>query len=210
MINEEIRQFLEQEIIPLYDHHDAGHQRDHAHYVMETSLQLAEHYPQVDCNMLLVAAAYHDVGLCEGRKLHHVVSARMMREDKRLLQWFTPEQIDIMADAAEDHRASSDHEPRTIYGRIIAESDRQIDGDTIIRRTIQYTQAHYPMMNEQEQYQRFIEHMAEKYAEGGYLKLWIPESANATRLAEYRELLKQPEALKVKYQQIYSQLEQNA
>ncbi|MBQ0069114.1 MAG: HD domain-containing protein [Bacteroidales bacterium] len=210
MINEEIRQFLEQEIIPLYDHHDAGHQRDHAHYVMETSLQLAEHYPQVDCNMLLVAAAYHDVGLCEGRKLHHVVSARMMREDKRLLQWFTPEQIDIMADAAEDHRASSDHEPRTIYGRIIAESDRQIDGDTIIRRTIQYTQAHYPTMNEQEQYQRFIEHMAEKYAEGGYLKLWIPESANATRLAEYRELLKQPEALKVKYQQIYSQLEQNA
>lgn len=210
MINEEIRQFLEQEIVPLYDHHDAGHQRDHAHYVMETSLQLAEHYPQVDCNMLLVAAAYHDVGLCEGRKLHHVVSARMMREDKRLLQWFTPEQIDIMADAAEDHRASSDHEPRTIYGRIIAESDRQIDGDTIIRRTIQYTQAHYPQMNEQEQYQRFIEHMAAKYAEGGYLKLWIPESANATRLAEYRELLKQPEALKVKYQQIYSQLEQNA
>lgn len=204
----DLNKFLEEEIIPLYDHHDAGHQRDHAHYVMETSLRLAQHYPQVDTNMLLVAAAYHDVGLCEGRKLHHVVSARMICEDKRLLQWFTPEQIHIIADAAEDHRASSDHEPRTIYGRLIAEADRQIDGDTIIRRTIQYTQAHFPGMNEDEQYQRFQEHMSEKYAEGGYLKLWIPESDNAKRLAEFRQLLSNPIALKAKYNLIYSEINQ--
>ena len=205
----DLRQFIEQEIVPRYDNHDGGHQRDHAHYVIEQSLHLAQYYPEVDRDMLLVAAAYHDLGLCEGRKLHHVVSARIIREDKRLLQWFTPEQIDVIADAAEDHRASSDHEPRTIYGRLIAESDRQIDGDTIIRRTIQYTQAHYPEMNEAEQYQRFIEHMAEKYDYGGYLKLWIPESDNAVNLEQYRKLLHQPEALKAKYDEIYSQLKVN-
>ena len=206
MQNQQILHFLEQEIVPRYDAHDAGHQRDHAHYVMETSLRLAEYYPEVDQNMLLVAAAYHDLGLCEGRKLHHVVSARIISEDKRLLQWFTPEQIEVIADAAEDHRASSDHEPRTIYGRIIAEADRQIEGDTIIRRTIQYTQAHYPGLDYDQQYQRFIEHMAEKYAEGGYLKLWIPESPNAVRLAKFRELLKQPQVLKQRYDEIYASL----
>lgn len=206
MISPELLEFLEQEIVPRYDAHDAGHQCDHAHYVMNMSQQLAQHYPELDRNMLIVAAAYHDLGLCEGRKLHHVVSARIIRDDKRLLQWFTPEQINVIADAAEDHRASSDHEPRTIYGRIIAEADRQIDGDTIIRRTIQYTLAHYPGLDEAGQYQRFIDHMAEKYAEGGYLKLWIPESPNAERLAEFRELLKQPEKLKLRYDEIYKKI----
>lgn len=206
MILPELLQFLEQEIVPRYDAHDAAHRRDHAHYVMETSRQLAQYYPEVDLNMLIVAAAYHDLGLCEGRKLHHVVSARIIRDDKRLLQWFTPEQINVIADAAEDHRASSDHEPRTIYGRIIAEADRQIAGDTIIRRTIQYTLGHYPDLDEAAQYQRFLDHMAEKYAEGGYLKLWIPESPNAVRLAEFRKLLKQPEKLKLHYDEIYKKI----
>lgn len=204
MIFPDLLQFLEEEIVSQYDNHDAGHQRDHAHYVMAESQRLAQHYPEVDLNMLVVAAAYHDLGLCEGRKLHHVVSARMIRADKRLFRWFSPEQIDIMADAAEDHRASSEHEPRTIYGRIIAESDRQIDGDTIIRRTIQYTLAHYPGLDHEQQYQRFLDHMAEKYAEGGYLKLWIPESDNAKRLAEFRELLKQPQEIKHRYDAIYA------
>ncbi len=206
MILPQLLQFLEQEIVPRYDSHDAGHQRDHALYVMNMSQQLAQHYPQVDRNMLIVAAAYHDLGLSEGRKLHHVVSARIIREDERLLQWFTPDQIDVIADAAEDHRASSDHEPRTIYGRIIAEADRQIDGDTIIRRTIQYTLAHYPGLDEASQYQRFLDHMAEKYDEGGYLKLWIPESPNAQRLAQFRQLLHQPQALKQRYGEIYKRI----
>lgn len=201
-----LQQFLEQEIIPQYESFDAGHRCDHARYVIAESQRLAQYYPEVDKDMLMVAAAYHDVGLCEGRKTHHTASARIMRDDKRLLHWFTAEQIDVMADAAEDHRASSDHEPRTIYGRIIAESDRQIDGDTIIRRTIQFTQAHYPGMTEQEQYQRFLEHMAEKYDEGGYLKLWIPESHNAQRLAEFRQLLHQPQQLRERYLYIYNQI----
>ena len=201
-----LKQFLEQEIVPLYDSFDAGHRRDHVHYVMEESLRLSQYYPEANKDILLCAAAYHDVGLCEGRKTHHQASARIMRADKRLLQWFTPEQIEVMADAAEDHRASSDHEPRTIYGRIIAESDRQINGDTIIRRTIQFTLAHYPGMSEQEQYQRFLDHMAEKYDDGGYLKLWIPESANALQLAEFRKLLHEPQQLRERYQEIFNNL----
>ncbi len=204
MINPEIHQFLETYIVPQYDAHDAGHRRDHAHYVMNESQHLAQYYPDVDRNMLLVAAAYHDLGLCEGRELHHVVSARMLREDERLLRWFSPEQIDVMADAAEDHRASSDHEPRTIYGRIIAESDRQIDGDTIIRRTIQFTLANYPGLGEEEQYARLLEHMDEKYAEGGYLRLWIPESSNADRLAAFRKLLKDPVAFRARFNEVYA------
>ena len=202
----EIAAFLEQEIVPRYDAFDAGHRRDHVHYVMQESQRLARHYPAVDRNMLLVAAAYHDLGLEIGRDVHHTESARIISEDERLLQWFTASEIETIAQAAEDHRASSDHEPRSIYGRIVAEADRQIDGDTIVRRTIQFSFKHYPNLSKEENYKRFMEHMAEKYAEGGYLKLWIPESDNAQRLAQFRAMLKDPKAIREKFNLIYDEL----
>ncbi len=202
----EIASFIEQEIVPRYDAFDAGHRRDHVHYVMEESQRLAQYYPEVDCAMLLVAAAYHDLGLEVGRKTHHTESARIIREDKRLLSWFTAEEIETIAQAAEDHRASSDHDPRTIYGRLVAEADRQIDGDTIIRRTIQFSFKHYPFLDKEENYKRLLEHMAEKYAEGGYLKLWIPESSNAKRLREFRNLLHDSDAMRAKFDEIYDSL----
>ncbi len=202
----EIAEFLEREIVPRYDAFDAGHRRNHVHYVMEESQRLAQHYPTVNRAILLVAAAYHDLGLEVDRKTHHTESARIVREDDRLQRWFSSDEIETIAQAAEDHRASSDHDPRSIYGRIVAEADRQIDGDTIIRRTIQFSFKHYPNLNKEENYQRFLEHMAEKYAEGGYLKLWIPESANAQLLAIFREMLKDPVAIREKFDEIYDKL----
>lgn len=202
----EIAFFLEKEIVPRYDAFDAGHRRDHVHYVMQESQNLAQYYPSVDRAMLLVAAAYHDLGLEVERKVHHTESARIIREDQRLLHWFNAEEIETIAQAAEDHRASSDHDPRSIYGRIVAEADRQIDGDTIVRRTIQFSFKHYPNLNKEENYERFLEHMAEKYDEGGYLKLWIPESVNAQRLQEFRNLLHDRAALREKFDEIYDSL----
>ena len=198
--------FLECEIVPRYEAFDAAHRCDHAHAVMSKSLELSAYYPEVNRAMLLTAAAYHDLGLCEGREHHHEVSARIIRADERLRRWFTTDQINIIADAAEDHRASSGHAPRTIYGRLVAESDRLIDGATIIRRTIQYGFKHYPHLNKEQHYRRFLDHMSEKYAEGGYLRLWIPESDNARRLARFRQLLRKPEQLRAAFDATYDEL----
>lgn len=188
-MNPELQTYIRQEIIPRYRHFDPAHQEDHVRTVIDQSLALANHY-DVDEDMVYTIAAYHDTGLVEGREKHHIVSARIIREDATLRRYFTPEQIDIMADAAEDHRASSSHAPRTIYGRIVAEADRIIDGPTIVRRTIQYGLNHYPELDKEGHWRRFLDHMAEKYAEGGYLKLWIPESPNAGRLHAFQQLLK--------------------
>ncbi len=81
----EIASFLEQEIVPRYDAFDAGHRRDHVHYVMQESQNLAQYYPSVNRAMLLVAAAYHDLVLEVGREVHHTEGARIIREDQRLL-----------------------------------------------------------------------------------------------------------------------------
>lgn len=202
----EIRQFVEREIVPRYDDFDAGHSRDHVLTVIDQALQLAEYYPEVDRCILLVAAAYHDLGLINGREHHHADSARIIREDKRLLQWFSDDEINLIADAAEDHRASSDHEPRTIYGRIVAEADRIIDGETIVRRALQYGMKHEPGLDREGQYRRLMEHMREKYDYGGYLKLWIPQSANARRLEEFRQVLADEPRFRQLFNHIYDSL----
>ena len=137
-MNRELIHYIEQEILPRYDHFDAAHRRDHADEVITRSLALAEHY-DININMVYAIAAYHDTGLCEGRDTHHLVSGRIIREDKRLREWFDENQIETIAQAAEDHRASSGHEPRSIYGKIVAEADRLIMPEKVIRRTIQYT-----------------------------------------------------------------------
>lgn len=204
MINSELRAYIEREILPRYDHFDTAHRRDHALTVIEAALRLAEGY-DVDRNMVYAIAAYHDTGLAYGRERHHNESRRIILEDRELDRWFTREQIATMADAAEDHRASSKSEPRTIYGRIVAEADRIIDSNTIIRRTIQYTLTHHPELDKEQGYARMVEHLREKYDYGGYLKLWIEESDNAKRLNELRAIIADGTRLKELYDTIYNE-----
>ena len=102
-MNTKLKHYIEAEILPRYDHFDKAHQREHAEMVIRQSMELAERLG-VDMDMAYTIAAYHDTGLCEGREEHHIVSARIIRADQRLHEWFTKEQIEVMADAAEDHR----------------------------------------------------------------------------------------------------------
>ena len=210
MITTELQEYVEREILPRYDQHDAAHRRDHVETVIGQSLAIVRQLNQQGANlsedMAYAIAAYHDTGLCEGREHHHEVSARIIRADQELRRWFSDEQISIIADAAEDHRASSKQAPRTIYGRIVAEADRVIVPETIIQRTIQYGLEHYPTLNREGHYERTVEHLREKYGEGGYLRLWFPESPNAARLAELRQIIADPVRLRNIFDAQFDQL----
>ena len=203
-VNAALRQYIEDEIIPRYRHFDKGHSEEHVRTVISQALELSCHY-DVDVNMIYAAAAYHDTGICEGRELHHIVSGSIIREDAQLLRWFSPEQVEAVAQAAEDHRASGKGEPRSIYGRIIAEADRDIVPMKIIRRTIQFGLDHYPELDREGHWQRTLEHLHEKYAEGGYLKLWIPESPNRARLEQLRGIIRDTEQLRTLFDSIFDE-----
>lgn len=201
-INPSLRAYIEKEIIPRYDAFDKAHQRDHVLMVIQQSLDIASRL-DVNIDMVYTIAAYHDTGLCDGREHHHEVSAQIIKADQQLRQWFTEEQILMMADAAEDHRASAKQAPRTIYGRIVAEADRFIDPVTIVRRTIQYGLDHYPELSCEEQYQRMVTHLKEKYGRNGYLKLWFLDSPNAARLEMLRQVIDDEQALKQYFSQMF-------
>ena len=208
MVNPTIIAYVELEILPRYEHFDAAHQRNHAEEVIARSLVLAKHY-DVDENMVYAIAAYHDTGLCEGRDTHHLVSGRIIREDRKLREWFDEEQIETMAQAAEDHRASSGHEPRSIYGKIVAEADRLISPEKVIRRTIQFGLDHHPELDKEGQYQRFREHLMEKYSDTGYLRLWLPESENAPRLEELRKIIRDEKLMREAFEQNFDKIKHN-
>ena len=199
-VNPALVEYIEREILPRYDHFDQAHQRDHVAMVIQQSLDIASRL-DVDTDMVYAIAAYHDTGLCKGREHHHEVSAQIIKADQNLRQWFTEEQILVMADAAEDHRASAKQAPRTIYGRIVAEADRFIDPDTIVRRTIQYGLDHYPELSREEQYQRMLTHLKEKYGRNGYLKLWFPDSPNAVRLERLHDMIDDEQAVRQLFEQ---------
>ena len=203
-INSTLRQYVEEQVLPHYDTFDTAHRRDHVEMVIGASIALAKRY-NLDVDMAYAIAAYHDVGLQYGREHHHTESKRILIADSRLREWFGEEQIAIMGDAVEDHRASSKSAPRTIYGRIVAEADRLIVPHSIIRRTIQFTLTHHPDLDIEEGYERLLEHMREKYDYGGYLRLWIEESDNAQRLEELRKIIADKPTLRRLYEEIYAE-----
>lgn len=204
-MNPELLNYLETAVLPRYETFDAAHRIDHARAVIARSMELAAHY-EVDIDMVRVIAAYHDLGLADGRERHHIRSGELLVADSVLRRWFSEEQIAVMRDAVEDHRASSDREPRTLYGRIVAEADRCLEVDTVLRRTIQYGLEHCPALGREGQYARCLEHLQRKYADGGYLRLWIPFSDNARRLEELRSLIRMPHRLRQRFDVLYDGL----
>lgn len=205
-MHKELKEYIEACILPRYESYDAAHRRDHIEGVIERSLLLASHYPEVNRSMVYTIAAYHDLGLPEGRATHHLSSGRLLAEEEMLFEWFTAEQVATMREAVEDHRASATQEPRSIYGKIVAEADRQIIPEVVVRRTIQYGLSHYPHLSREEHWERTLDHLHEKYDYGGYLKLYIPHSDNAIRLEELRALIANLPALRELFESIYEEL----
>ena len=97
-------------------------------------------------------------------------------------------------------------QPITIYGRIVAEADRVIVPETIVRRTIQYGLDHYPTLDREQHYERTVQHLREKYGEGGYLRLWFDDSPNAARLTRLRQLIASPAQLRPLFDRLFAEL----
>lgn len=191
----DLMSFVETQILPRYNAFGKSHGLRHVQRVIASSLELAR-VTGADANMCYVIAAYHDLGMSGPRAIHHITGGKILAADQRLRRWFSPEQIKVMKEAVEDHRASASHEPRSIYGKIVAEADRDLDAETVFRRAIEYGRENYPQLDREQQWQRFRQHMMEKYSANGYLRLWIPGSPNEQKLRQVRAIIDDPAALR--------------
>lgn len=195
-------EFVETQILPRYTAFDKAHNLAHANSVIRNSIELAKRLG-ANVDMAYAIAAYHDLGLEGPRAIHHLTSGKILMADARLKKWFSADQISIMKEAVEDHRASASHAPRSLYGKIVAEADRDLDPESIFRRTIQFGLNHYPEKSKEEHWQRFLEHMQEKYSVNGYIKLWLPNSPNAEKLQQLRATIANQTVLREVFNRLY-------
>ena len=197
-------EFIETKILPQYSQFDKAHNMEHVTRVIRRSLELARH-TGADIDMVYAIAAYHDLGMSGPRAVHHITGGKILASDARLRRWFSEEQMKLMREAIEDHRASASRAPRSIYGKIVAEADRDIEPEVVLRRTVQYGLANYPEMDKEQHWQRFKEHMDSKYSVNGYIRLWIPGSPNEMKLKELRDIIADTQQLRTWFDKCYEE-----
>ena len=118
--------------------------------------------------MVYVIAAYHDIGHYIDAKNHEKVSAEILLADDRLREFFTQDQIEIMAQAVYDHRASMEGEPRSIYGKIVSSADRNTLVEVPLKRTYAYRIDHNPEDTLEQIIEESRKHIIDKFGKKGY------------------------------------------
>ena len=207
-VKPQLQFYIEKEIIPQYAFFDKGHNINHVQKVIEDSIEISQQY-DTDINMVYAIAAYHDIGMPQGRENHHITSGKILKNDKRLLSWFDENQLAIMQEAIEDHRASNTHEPRSIYGKIVAEADRDISPETIIYRSIAFSISNYACNSYEDHLKRVYSHIENKYGENGYLKLWLETPKNTKGLQKVRKLLQNKQKFEQYFEKIWKTYSHN-
>ena len=167
-INNDLQQYIEENIFPSYKKNDLGHNLDHIKYVINRSLSFAQKVNDINYDMVYTIAAYHDIGHYIDAKNHEKVSAEMLLADKNLRRFFTEDEIKIMSEAVYDHRASLEGEPRSIYGKIVSSADRNTLVDVPLKRIYAYRVEHNPNDNLDEIIEESRQHIINKFGKKGY------------------------------------------
>ncbi len=189
-MNEELKQYIQNQLFPEYEKNEQGHRIEHINYVIERSLKFASQVTDINMDMVYTIAAYHDIGHHIDAKNHEKISAEMLLQDKNLKRFFTEEQIKTMSEAVADHRASSEYEPRSIYGKIVSSADRNTDVNMALKRTYSYTKTHNPNFTLEEVIEKSRKHIIQKFGKDGYAiqKMYFDDPQYKDFLATVDEL----------------------
>ena len=194
-INEELKKYIEQNVLLEYNKNEKAHGIEHINYVIRRSFELIkQNNLEVDYNKVYVIAAYHDIGHYIDPKKHEIISAKIMSEDNNLKQYFSNEDLIIIKEAIEDHRASADHEPRSIYGKIVSSADRNNTIEQCLERSYYYGKRLNPEFTDRELYERAFKHLNLKFGVGGYAKFFLKDKEYEKFLEDIRKILKDKES----------------
>ena len=188
-INKELKEYIENNIFPEYEKNDKGHNLQHIDYVINRSIKFADTVPDVNYNIVYTVAAYHDIGHHIDPKKHELVSAEIMYCDDKLKEFFNDEERIIIKEAIEDHRASSNHEPRSIYGKIVSTADRNNTVEACLRRSYCYNKKLHPEFNDEQIFEDCHYHLNDKFGENGYAKFYFKDEEYEKFLTDIRDIL---------------------
>ncbi len=190
-VNSKLKKYIEEKVFPEYNKNESGHGINHIKDVIKRSFDLVkENDLDVNIDMVYVVAAYHDIGHHIDSKTHEIISADIMSKDENLKEFFNEDELKVIKEAIEDHRASAKDDPRSIYGRIVSSADRNNKVEDCLRRTYTYGKKLNPEATDEELFQRAYDVLQNKFGEDGYAKYYFKDSNYEKFLKEIRYLLK--------------------
>ena len=201
-INKDLENYIKNEILPQYEKNDSGHSLPHIDYVLKRCFKFSEQFENIDFNMLFAIATFHDIAHHIDKKNHEKLSAEIFYNDEKMKDFFSEDERNLIKEAIEDHRASSDSSPRSDYGKIISSADRSTDIDDFLRRTHAYTLKHFPHCSKEEMLKRAKDHTEQKYGKSGYAKHYVKDEEYDAFREEINLLLQDPEKFEAKYYKI--------
>ena len=145
---------------PFYANGDAAHLIDHADSVCNLALEINKEYSP---KLVILASYIHDIFNATHRKKHNILAYEYVNSRKdELLKELSNKELDLVAHAVLEHRASFKGEFFSKLSAIISSADRgRPDVSETVIRSMRYNNA-----NAQDVY----EHMLDKYSSKGYAK----------------------------------------
>ena len=197
MVDPKLKGYIEQKVFPLYERF-YSHGVDHLRAVIENSLLLAAYY-HLDEDMCYAVAVYHDAGLSVDRANHEKASGQLLWEDVGLRKFFDQEQMMIMKEAVEDHRGSRKVRPRSIYGEVVSDADRDFDIAVLAKRQLATSIKNYPDLTTfEEHFERCHTYILQRINGEGHFNLWTKNPILLERRAQFeRDFLDKPYAQSV-------------
>lgn len=193
-INISLKKYIEENLLPQYSKNEKAHNIEHIQYVIRRSFELVKQNDlDVDNDIVYTVAAYHDIGHFLDPKKHEIVSAEIMMKDEKLKEFFSEEELVVIKEAIEDHRASSNHEPRSIYGKIVSSADRNNTVEQCLERSYYYGKRLKPESTDRQLFERAFEHLNLKFGINGYAKFFLKDAEYEMFLDSIRNVLKDKE-----------------
>ena len=192
-IRSELLEHIKNTIKPMYKTFDNAHNLSHFNFVTNNCINYAQELISkgeiVDLEIAYVVGAYHDTGISLGRDGHALSSGEIVRQDKTLRKFYNSNTIELIAQAVEDHSSHLSHSPRSIYGKIVADADRNNSVYLVFSRPIKYGLKHDKNLNKTEHIIRVYDFVTQKFGKDGYVKYHLDISSTRQAQNDVWELL---------------------
>lgn len=210
-MDRKLKDYIASEIKTKYKGFDKGHNISHFNFVTRNCVnygkELIAQGEDVDLDIAYIVGAYHDIGIIYGRENHAISSGKIVREDKFLKKFYDEETIEMIAEAVEDHSSHLAYEPRSIYGKIVADADRNNTKYLVFSRPIKYGLKNEPKtFTKQQHIDRVYDFVQDKFGRNGYVKYWLDIPDTRKEQSEVWNLLDDEEKCKTYIEGLFDEI----
>ena len=176
-LRKDVKDYIKNQIKPQYKNFDKAHNISHFYFVTKNCVnygkELIKRGMDINIEIAYVVGALHDIGISIEREGHAKHSGEIVRADHNLKKFYSETEIEMIAQAVEDHSSHLEYEPRNIYGKIVADADRNNSVYLVFSRPLKFGLKYEAENDKQTHVDKAFEFVKSKFGRNGYVKYWL-------------------------------------